>query len=240
MQTVSYKYRQIFESGDYTVEHKVIIDGVEYGEEVIWNMSTTRGLFKEEKPMIGCAVAGEIELTMDYPGIDFPIMAEISPYIRLKQDKGHYYDYTNWMQKGVFFIDTRKINEDSGTIYIHGYDAMRRSQIIYPSSSFIWSKHSPNAYNVVREIASHMGVLIDNRTVRRLTEHSYVVGFPAQYTMHEVLENIAAMYGGNFCMSDDGKLLFVGIHDIPPETFYLITEKGDYITFGGTRILLRG
>lgn len=239
MQTVNARFTDIFNSGNYTVESKVVIDGIEYSEEVIWNMSTTRGLFKEDKPMIGCAVSGEIQLTMDYPGFDFSIMAEIVPYIRLKRTTNNYVEYSPWVKKGVFYIDTRTINTDSGTLTLHGFDAMRKSQLIYPSSSFTWSASSPSAYNVVREIASHMGVQLDNRTTQRLTSETYVVGFPAQYTMHEVLENIAAMYGGNFCMSDDGRLLFVGFHDIPPETFYLVTEKGDYITFGGTRILLK-
>lgn len=232
-------FQEIFDSGDYTVETRVRIDGAFYGEDVLWSMTSKRSLFKEEKPMVGCAITGEIELTMDDPGIEFPKMASIKPYIRLQQQRSYGMNYSSWLQKGEFFIDSRKLNEDSGTIYIHGYDAMRKTHAPYPSSSYTWNSYGPDAYAVVMEIARHIGVSVDPRTIEKLLEKNYVIGFPAQYTMHEVLASIAAMYGGNFCMSDEGQLLLVGFKDFPLESWYLITENGDYITFGGTRILLR-
>lgn len=239
MRDVGGSFQDILESGDYTIETRVVINGTTYGEEVIWSMSSKRGLFKEDKPMVGCAVAGEIELTMDYPGVEFPKMASIKPYIRLKQQRTGYVYSSQWIQKGEFFIDSRKYNEDSDTLYIHGFDAMRKTQASYPSSTYTWNSYGPNAYQVVLEIANHIGVRLDQRTIDKLYSRDYVIGFPAQYSMHEVLESIAAEYGGNFCMSDEGRLLLVGFKDFPVESFYLVTENGDYITFGGTRILLR-
>lgn len=239
MRDVGGAFQDILESGDYTVETKVRINDVDYQEDVIWSMSSKRGLFKEERPMIGGAVTGEIELTMDDPEIDFPKMATIIPYVRLKQQRENFIYRSGWIQKGEFFIDTRKKNEDSGTIYIHGYDAMRKTQASYPSSTYTWNSEGPTAYQVVSEIARHIGVRLDSRTTDKLESTEYVIGFPAQYSMHEVLESIAGMYGGNFCMSDEGKLLLVGFKDFPVESWYLVTENGDYITFGGTRILLR-
>ncbi len=50
---------------------------------------------------------------------------------------------------------------------------------------------------------------------------------------------IAAMHGGSFCMSDEGKLLYIGFTELPNETYYLVTQTGNHITFGGKRILLR-
>lgn len=238
MRDVGGAFQEILEGGDYTVETRVQINGTYYNEDVIWSMSSKRGLFKEDKPMVGCAVAGEIELTMDYPGTDFPKMAQIRPFIRLKQDKTNYLYYSEWIQKGEFFIDQRKYNEDSDTLYIHGFDAIRKTQADYPSSTYTWNSEGPNAYQVVLEIANHIGVTIDYRTIDKLYTQDYVVGFPAQYSMHEVLESIAAMYGGNFCISDEGMLMLVGFKDFPVESYYLVTENGDYITFGGTRILL--
>ena len=80
---------------------------------------------------------------------------------------------------------------------------------------------------------------IEQDTITKLQAATHIIGFPAQYTMREVLESIATMYGGNFIMSDTGKLSLVGFVDMLEETFYLITENGRRITFGGTRILLR-
>ena len=40
-------------------------------------------------------------------------------------------------------------------------------------------------------------------------------------------------------MSDEGKLLLLRFGDIPAETWYLVDESGDAVTFGGDRILVR-
>ena len=50
--------------------------------------------------------------------------------------------------------------------------------------------------------------------------------------MREVLGIIAASYGGNFVMSDEGMLLLIRLADLPKETNLLITEYGDTIVFG--------
>ena len=124
--------------------------------------------------------------------------------------------------------------------YCHGYDEMMLTEQDYPSSTLEWSETSPKARAVLDEIASAIGVELDDRTKAAFPSGSgYVVGFPAGYTMREVLCSIGAMYGGSFCMSDEGKLLFIGLTELPEETNYLITQNGNFITFGGTRILLR-
>ena len=126
---------------------------------------------------------------------------------------------------------------------ITGYDAMRKANQKYPSSTLTWDATHPTTLQVVREIARFMGVSVDSRTVTALQYEPYVVGFPAQYTMAEVLGSIAAMYGSNFCMSDQGALLLVGLGELGPESWLLMNERGQYITFGTganvTRIVTR-
>ena len=119
---------------------------------------------------------------------------------------------------------------------------MRKAAQKYPSSSLYWSSNGPYAYAVVNEIAGFLGVSVDSETSTMLyntRDADHVVAFPAQYTIAEVLGSIGAMYGGNFIISDVGKLKYVGLMDLPAETYYLVNERGNYITFGGTRILLR-
>lgn len=150
---------------------------------------------------------------------------------------------SEWIQKGVFRIDTRETDEHvlgENVLRIHGYDEMMLTEQDYPSSTLEWSETSPKARAVLDEIASAIDVELDDRTKAAFpTGSGYVVGFPAGYTMREVLCSIGAMYGGSFCMSDEGKLLFIGLTELPEETNYLITQTGNFITFGGTRILLR-
>ena len=241
MQTAPYNYNSIYEEGNYEVQYKVNIDGVDYGQNMIWSMKTSRKLFSEDKPMIGCAMVGQIDLTLTSPGVTFSRMAKIKPYIRLYSKTRRI--YSGWLQKGEYFVDTRPADQSDGieTLEITGYDAMRKANRKYPSSTLAWTATSPYAYYVVNEICGFLGISMDSRTRALLTstlDTDHVVGFPAQYTIAEVLGSIAAMYGGNFCISDTGTLLLVGLMDLPKETYLLINERGDYLTFGGIRIKL--
>lgn len=247
MQSAPSNYNSIYAEGNYDIDYKVNIDGVDYDSSVIWSMKTSRALFTDNTPMIGNALVGQIDMTISKPDVVFSRMAKIKPYIRLYSRKRRI--YSGWLQKGEFYIDTRPLDESDGinTINIQGFDAMRKANQKYPSSTLTWSANSPTALNVVYEIAGHIfGVertqaysYVDTETRNKLSSYSRIVGFPAQYTMAEVLGSIAAMYGGNFIISDTGQLKLVGLMDLPTETYYLITETGNYLTFGGTRILLR-
>ena len=248
MQTAPSRYTQIYEEGNYDVEYKVNIDGVDYDQAHIWNMKTSRALFTENTPFIGNALVGQIDLTIDRPDTDFSRMACIKPSIRLVSRSNRNL-VSGWLQKGEFYIDTRPADESDGisTIEIKGYDTMRKANKKYPSSTLTWNRNSPNALQVVYEIAGHIfGVpsnkgnqYVDSETIARLGSESHIIPFPAQYTMAEVLGSIGTIYGGNWIVSDVGKLKLVGLMDLPEETYYLVTERGNYITFGGTRILLR-
>lgn len=231
-------YDAIISSGEYYTETKVKINGVEYGEDMLVSVSSNAALFGDQNPTVGTAIAREIDFEMRYPNETIPKTAEIRVYIRIYNDEL----VSGWIPKGVFRIDTRgKVEgDDSEHLPIHGYDDMLKTEQDYPSSQLEWSETSPNERAVLDEIAAAIGVELDDRTKAAFLENSgYIVGFPAGYTMREVLCSIGAMHGGSFCMSDEGKLLFVGLTDLPEETNYLITQTGNYITFGGKRILLR-
>lgn len=233
MQTAPSNYETIYNEGDFTTEYRVQIDGVYYDQDMIWSLKTSRRLFTESNPMIGNAMVGQIDMTITNPEVTIAKQAKIKPYVRLRSRKNTSL-VSGWVQKGEFFIDTRPTDEEDGmkTIEIKGYDAMRKANRKYPSSNLSWSDTSPTALQVVREIASFMGVPIDAATTAKLEAIPYIIGFPAQYNMTEVLGSIAAMYGGNFCISDTGTLLLVGLMDLPEETYYLVDEDGDCITFG--------
>lgn len=227
-------YDSIVASGDYSEEAKIVIDNVEYGEDQAWTAKTAIALFENRNPTIGLAQVREIDVRIPYPLVTIPRTAEIRMYTRLIKGSTK----SGWLPKGVFYIDSRVKDEDSEELSIHGYDAMLRAEADYPSSALAWTSTSPNARAVLNEIAAYMGVDLDDRTKAAIpTNTPYIVGFPAQYTIREVLGSIAAMYCGNFIMSDEGKLLLVGFNDLPEETRYLITNSGNYITFGGYRIL---
>lgn len=203
-----------------------------FDESTLISIHTSSMVFKNA-PSVGNTIASEIEISMLKPMADIPRQARLVPYVRLSDGNRH----SEWLQKGVYFIDTREYEADhSGieTLVIHGYDAMLKAEQDYPASTMSWPAID---IDVVMEIARAMGVSVDKRTFKAMN-HSYRINYPAGYSQREVLGNIAAMYGGNFLMSDLGELRLALLAEIPPETRYLVDNAGYSITFGGDRILV--
>ena len=227
MQTVSALYQQIM-SGEHYAERKINIAGTDYGEDTIVSLTTTGGLFADGTLSVGSAVSREINLSLWNVSTTIPRMAKLIPYYRLSNGT----QTSEWIQKGVYYIDTRSV--DSGLLTIHGYDDMLKAEQIWtPDQSLEFPMPMTQAANIIADI---MGVEIDARTV---LNSAYTVDYPANdYTLRDVLRYIAAAHGGNWIMSDAGELWLVGLNTLPPETNYLCDEDGDWITFGGDRILV--
>lgn len=227
MQTVSALYQQIM-SGEHYAERKINIAGTDYGEDTIVSLTTTGGLFADGTLSVGSAVSREINLSLWNISTTIPKMAKLIPYYRISNGT----QTSEWIQKGVYYIDTRSI--DSGLLTIHGYDDMLKAEQIWtPAQSLEFPMPMTQAANIIADI---MGVEIDARTV---LNSAYTVDYPANdYTLRDVLRFIAAAHGGNWIMSDAGELWLVGLNTLPPETNYLCDEDGDWITFGGDRILV--
>lgn len=227
MQTVSALYQQIM-SGEHYAERKINIAGTDYGEDTIVSLTTTGGLFADGTLSVGSAVSREINLSLWNISTTIPKMAKLIPYYRISNGT----QTSEWIQKGVYYIDTRSV--DSGLLTIHGYDDMLKAEQIWtPAQSLEFPMPMTQAVDIIANI---MGVEIDARTV---LNSSYTVDYPANdYTLRDVLRFIAAAHGGNWIMSDVGELWLVGLNTLPPETNYLCDEDGDWITFGGDRILV--
>ena len=146
---------------------------------------------------------------------------------------------SEWIPKGVFFFSTRKTDRVTGVLGVHGYDAMLKAEETWLDSSYDTETWPMPAATAVADIAARMGVAVDSRTVLN-------AAFPVQYpvddegdmTMREALSRIAVANAGNWIITDEGKLLLVGLNSMPKETNYLVTETGSAITFGGVRILV--
>ena len=229
MLTTSAIYQQLLQTPGTRKEVQAVIDSETYGEDRIVSLSTSANLFPEDTMSIGGAVAKEIELTVRAPG-DIPRMAKIVPSYRLVNGS----QASEWIQKGVYYIDTRSTDEVSGALTIHGYDDMLKAEQVWqPDQSLTFPMTMAAA---AQEIAGLMGVTIDPRTV---LSTAYMVDYPADdYTLRDVLRYIAAAHAGNWIMTDAGQLRLVTFGEIPEETNYLVAENGSAITFGGDRILV--
>ena len=123
MQNTSALYQTIL-AGNYRVEVKVNINGVDYGIDKITSLQTARAAFGTGKPTLGLSPSGEISLALYAESGLIPRMAEMKPYIRLVNDARQ---QSEWIPKGTFYIDTRK-TDYCGILELTGYDAKARRQ----------------------------------------------------------------------------------------------------------------
>lgn len=204
-----------------------------YQESQIMDLSIEQRVFSTEYPSVGACLSSELNVTMLRPAGEIPRMSLVRPYVRVTDGA----QTSEWIPQGLFYIDTREYSQnDDGLnlMKLHCYDAMLMTEQDYPSTTHSWPTSD---VNVINEIASTLGISVDNRTWDIVTGN-YQISLPAGYSMREVLGNIGAMYAGNWICNYDGDLLLVGINSAPPETNYLVDNFGNAITFGGDRILV--
>ena len=267
MQEVSELYKKILSGGDYWFEISVTVGesgrlvdndgglilfggdvilvdtgGPESGfrEDKLFSIKSNQDLFADGCPGVGSAMAGYADIEMVAP-YNVPKNARIAPYCRATNGA----ETSEWLQQGVYYIDTREqTHTDRGydILKIHAYDAMLLAEITYPSDN----QHDYPLLDkeIVQFIADNMkidpdgsGIQVDPRTWEIMTA-GYEFPLPAGYSMREVLCMIGAAYGGSFIISPVGELRLVSMFDLPPETRHLVTEDGYKITFGGLYILI--
>lgn len=205
------------------MEYRVEIDGANYSMTELYSVTITQPLF--ERFSVGNACSAELKISFSPKGT-ISRMAKIVPFVRENSED-------SWVQLGVFYIDTRSLN--NGLMNITAYDCMLKAETVWtPDQSIDFPLSMTDA---VSNIAMLMGISIDSRTV---LSSSYTVDYPANdYTLRDVLRYIAAAHGGNWIITSDEKLLLVPLFSsMPPETHYLVTESGNAVTFGGVRILI--
>ena len=234
MQETSALHKTLLKDPRHRKEHKAVIAGVEYGRKDIVSLRTTGGIFSQ--PDIGNCASRQIDLILRRPDGTIPRQAKVQVFTRLALDD----QAAEWLPKGEFFISTRRTDKLTGSLTIHGFDAMRRSGDVWLTDAYAGVSWPMSEREAVEDIARRMGVEIDPRT--RLS-NAFPVGYPVDengdLAMVDILEGIAVCNAGNWVISDEGKLLLLRYGDIPPETSYLVTEHGEAITIGGVRILVR-
>lgn len=226
-------YQTMLRDPRHQKECYVRIAGEDYHQDRLVSLSTSGGAFAS--PDIGTCASRQIDLLLRNPG-EIPRQAELRAYVRLRLGG----QASEWLPKGVYYISTRKLDKRTGTLAIHGFDAMLKASDVWLTEDYAPVNWPMPQRVAVEDIAYRMGVEVDPRTV--VTD-----GFPIPYpadetgediTMLDILEFIAVCNAGNWVISDEGRLLLLRYGDIPPETNYLVTEYGSAITLGGVKILV--
>lgn len=234
MHKVSNLFLTLLADKNHRVETKLSIAGVEYSQADIVkdSLRVYGGLYSTFG--IGNCSARQIDFEIISKG-DIPRQAEIKVYARLVSGE----QVSEWIPKGVFYFATRKTDRKTGVLSVHGYDSMLKSEQTWLDSSYDAETWPMPVWTAVNDIAARMGVAVDSRTqLNAAFPVQYPVDSKGDMTMREALGRIAVANAGNWIITDDGKLLLVGLNSMPIETNYLITEGGSAITFGGVRILV--
>lgn len=231
MQATSTLYQTILADPGHHKEVKVVIAGVEHTQANLISVRTGGGLFQTVG--IGNAAAREIDMEL-LPLGDIPRQAKIEVFVRLVLGES----VSEWLPKGQFFFSTRRKDKISGVLTVKGFDAMLKSERTFVDILSGAEDFPMAPATAVALIAAAMGVEVDGRTV---LSNAFPVHYPVDQegdmTMREVLGRLAVANAGNWIITDAGKLLLVPLNSIPPEDVgHLVTETGQYITFGGYRI----
>ena len=236
MQEVSARYQELL-TGSHTKESRLLVDGTVYGESTIikGSLKTAIALFAGDTPTVGGAVAGEISVQLlGVASSSVARMAELRPQVRLVGDSG---EPSEWVAQGVYNVDKRSYNKQTGVLTLHGYDKMLATEQWYTGS--VGSGGAVDI-DIVNRVCTQVGITLDSETASFFSASGkkYKVTKPRNYTCRELLQAIAGWYGGNWCMTPVGKLRLVLLNSLPRETNYLVDNGGNAITFGGDRILV--
>lgn len=236
MQEVSVRYQELL-TGSHSKESRLLVDGTAYGENTIikGSLKTAIALFAGDTPTVGGAVAGEISVQLlGIASSSVARMAELRPQVRLVGDSG---EPSEWVAQGVYNVDKRSYNKQTGVLTLHGYDKMLATEQWYTGSV---GTGGVTDITIVNRVCTQVGITLDSETDSFFSASgkNYKVTNPRNYTCRELLQAIAGWYGGNWCMTPVGKLRLVLLNSLPKETNYLVDNGGNAITFGGDRILV--
>ena len=207
----------------------VTIDGKPYAAQDIVSCEIERNLL-ENTAEVGNATAAVLTLEISQ-GEAIQKRAKVVVQYRLMLDDAR----TDYIPKGTYWINTRE--KDGRYLKLTCYDAMLMAQQDYLGdvTADDWPQQETAC---VTEIAQRIGVEIDPRT-QIGTGDNHQVSMPVGRTMREVLEQIAAANGGNWCITPAGKLLlvpFAGTGDVLPAVSGA-PDCGDVQAITGVRVV---
>ena len=188
----------------------ITIDGTQYTGEDIMSCEIERNLL-ENTVEVGNATAAVLTLEINQKGT-IAKRAKVVVQYRLVLDDAK----TDYIPQGTYWINTR---EASGRyLKLTCYDAMLMGQQNYLSDTTAddWPKQESDC---VAEIAQRIGVELDSRSSIGAGDN-HTVSMPVDRTMRDVLQQIGAANGGNWCITPAGKLHLVplaGTGDSLPE-----------------------
>lgn len=224
MRTAPENWSKYRENSLYETEYRVTIAGVIYDGDTIDsdNLNISRLLFSD-KLSLGNVTVATLNCTILPSGV-IPKMAQILVESRtVLNGLG-----TAWVAEGTFFIDTREELSD-GWLSITAYDDALKMEQDFLNQELEEGEWPITMQAAAAEVATRIGVLLDTRNA---IPAAYMMEYPNELTMREVMANIAAACGGNWIITPDRTLYLCPVK--LSETPDLTIGKDDPVDFSIT------
>lgn len=243
MQTTSPLYKTILADPSHIKVWKAVIEDTEYLEDHIVSISISRSLYGNN--IIGGTYSAGMTITLkDVPSEDIPKMAKVQIYYCLTHAVNHVEESSEWLSKGIFWVNQRRENKLDETIELTCVDGMMfGEQMFYPEDAEITDWTNKTMLEVARMCAQKMSYSttsmgLEDETEFKDEEPYVITAPPIGYTIRQVLSAIAISHCGNIIVTEKNKLRLVPFYSAPAESHVLTSEQGIGITFGGDRIVV--
>ena len=206
MRETSALYKSIRATPGYHYNVNVICNETEevYGMTALKSVHIKPMLFAENGPSIGNACSTECDIVLREDSENWPRMASFEVKIQIMSEDNT--QVSEWLSMGTFFTDERAYTA-SGDLSIIGFDAMLKMEqswtdkitppLNWPITAKAWCDLIEDA-DIVE---------FDSRTV--LNNTVSFIGLDTASTVRDKLKDIAAAHGGNWVMTEEGKLRLI-------------------------------
>lgn len=200
-------YNSIFADPTHIVEWKITVSGTAYtGDKVaggIMPPKLGRHTFSGSQPEVGRCYSATFSCAIFEASAAVPRMATVVPAYRLVLGT----QASEWITLGTFYIDTRQVDKVTGALILSCFDRMLVGDQTYRDvTAFTTWPQTMSA--VASEIATILGITLDARTTIN-TGTGYMVQYPNDLTMREVLGYIAVAHAGNWIITPENKLRLI-------------------------------
>ena len=226
MQSVTALWDSLF-NANHRTEYRYDINGLSYytedrkGDPII-----TKPLI--DKPAIGHVCTGSTQITV-YPKADIPKAALVNVYCRLVSPDGE--TVSEWLPQGKYYVSSRS---GVNPVKLTCKDYMIRAGVTYQDKTAFeeWPQYMTD---VLDEICSIMDVELDSRTE---INNGYTIDYPNEDTLiSEILAKIAIANGGNWIMTETGKLRLIRLASPGTPVQILAKAHTGYTVLGKTQLI---
>lgn len=200
MQTTSSTWQELYSQDNAVLETKAIIGNTEYTEitpPIITRALTQNGV------SLGNVVSAVCTFTVQTEDI-IPKSSQVQIKMRLVGGTEDVPIESEWLSAGTFYVSRRTESPIEGLVDLECYDSLLKANAVWEPASDVWPKSDTS---VVSEIATLLGVQVDNRTV--LSGSSIVTKPEVGTAIRDILGMIGAYNGGNWILSPQNKLRLV-------------------------------